>query len=56
MSKKETATSDAVVTEILFLNSNSFYALFDSTTTHSFMSTRSIMRLNLKNMKVEINY
>jgi len=55
MSKKEAATSGTVVTETLFLNSKSFCVLFDSGATHSFISTRSAMQLNLEDRRMEIN-
>jgi len=56
MSKKEAATSGMVVTGTLFLNSNPFCTLFDSSITHSFISTQSTLQLNLENKKAETNY
>jgi len=56
MSKKEAATSGTVVTGTLFLNSKPFCVLFDSGATHSFISTRSTMQLNLEDRWMETNY
>jgi len=56
MSKKETATSGKVVTGTLFLNSKLFCVLFNSGATHSFISTRSAMQLNLEDRRRETNY
>ena len=56
MSKKEAATSSTVVTRIHILNLNPFCVLFDSGTTHSFISTRSTMQMNLEDRRMETNY
>ena len=56
MTKKEAATSGMVVTKTLFLNSKPFCVLFDSGATHSFISTRSAMQLNLEDTRIEANY
>jgi len=56
MSKKEVTTSSIVLTRNLFLNSKSFYVLFDSGATHSFISTRAALQLNLQDGKVKANY
>lgn len=56
MSKKEAATSGMVVTGTLLLNSKSFYVLFDSGATHSFMSTLFAMQLHLEGRRTETNY
>jgi len=56
MSKKEAATSGTVVTRTLFLNSKPFCVLFDSGTTHSFISTRSAIQLYLKDKRTKTNY
>ena len=56
MSKKEAATSGMVVTGTLFLNSKLFCILFDSSATHSFISTRSAMQWNLEDRSMETNY
>ena len=56
ISKKEAATSGMVVTGTLFLNSKPFCVLFDSGATHSFISTRSAMQLNLEDKRTETNY
>jgi len=55
-SKKEAVTSNSVVTGTLFLNSKSFCVLFDSGATHSFISTRYTMQLNLEDRQMETNY
>ena len=54
--KKEVVTSGMVVTGTLFLDSKSFYVLFNSGATHSFIFTHYAMQLNLEIMKVETNY
>jgi len=51
-SKKEDVTYYTVVTGTLFLNSQPFCVSFDPATTHSFISSRCVMQLNLKNRKV----
>ena len=56
MSKKEAATSGMIVTGTLFLNSNPFCVLFNSGTTHSFITIRSTMPMNLENTKSKTNY
>jgi len=56
MSKKEAATSSTVVMRTLLLNSKPFFVLFDSGATHSFISTRSTMHLNLEDRRMENNY
>jgi len=56
MNKKEAATSGTVVTGTLFLNSKPFCVLFDSGTTHSFISTQSAIQLSLENRRMETNY
>jgi len=56
MSKKEAATSGTVVTRTLLLNSKPFCVLFDSSATHSFISTRSTMHLTLEGRRTETNY
>ena len=56
MSKKQATTSSTIVTRTLFLNSKSFCVLFDSSATHSFISTRSVLQLDLESVKVETNY
>jgi len=51
MSKKEATVSGTIVTRTLFLNSESFCVLFESAATHSFISTRAVLELNLKQNK-----
>jgi len=53
---KEATTSDTVVTNTLFLNSIPFCVLFDSGVTHSFISTRSALQLDLEHDKPEASY
>jgi len=45
-----------VVTEILFLNSKPFSVLFDFDATHFFISTQTILKLNIEGNKEEIDY
>jgi len=56
MSKKEAATSGTVVTGTLLLNSKPFCVLFDLGATHSFISTRFAMQLNLEDRRTKTNY
>ena len=56
ISKKEAVASGMVVTRTLFLNLKPFCVLFDLDATHSFISTRSAMKLNLENWTIETNY
>jgi len=56
INKKEAATSGTVVTGTLFFNSKSFCILFDSGTTHSFISVRSAIKLSLENRRMETTY
>jgi len=56
MSKKEAATSGTVFTRTLLLNSKPFYVIFDLGATHSFISARSAMQLNLEGRRMETNY
>ena len=56
MSKKEATTSGMVVIGNFFLNSKPFCVLFDLGATHSFISTRSAMQLNLEDRRVKTNY
>ena len=55
MSKKEAATFGTIITGTLFLNSKPFCVLFDSDATHSFISSRFTMQLNLKDWRTETN-
>jgi len=55
MSKKEATVSGMVVIGTI-LKSKSFCILFDSGDTHSFISTWTILQLNLKKDKVWANY
>jgi len=52
MSKTEVAISGTVVAETLLLNSKPFSALLHLGATHSFISTRSAVQLNLEIIKV----
>jgi len=56
MSKKKAAISSTVVTGTLSLNSKPFCVLFESGATHSFISTRAALPLNLKQNKECANY
>ena len=56
MSRKEASNSSTVVTRTLFLNSIPLSVLFDSGATHSFISTRAALLLNLEGTKEEVNY
>ena len=56
MSRKEASDSGTVVTGTLFLNSTPFSVLFDSGATHSFISARAALLLNLEGTKEEVNY
>jgi len=56
MSKKEAATSVTVVTSTLFLNSTLFCVLFESGATHSFISNRFSLQLDLEYATIEANY
>jgi len=56
MSRKEASNSGTVVTGTLFLNSTPLSVLFDSRATHSFISTRATLLLNLEGTKEEVNY
>ena len=56
MSKKEATVSGTVVTGTLFLNSKPFCVLYDSSVTHSFISTKAALQLNLTQNKVWMNY
>jgi len=56
MNKKKATTSGTVVTGTLFLNLKPFCILFDSSATHSFISTRSAIQLSLENRRIETNY
>jgi len=55
-SKKEASNSGTVVTGTLFLNSKPFSVLFNSGATHSFISTRAALLLNLEDNKEEVEY
>ena len=56
MSKKEATTSGAVIIRTVYLNSKSFCVLFDLGATHSFISTRTALRLSLENDKLWDDY
>jgi len=56
MSRKEASNSCTVVTGTLFLNSKPFSVLFDSGATHSFISTKAALLLNLEGTKEEVDY
>jgi len=51
MSKKKASTFGMVVIGTLLLISKPFYVLFDLGATHSFISTRSAMQLNLEDRR-----
>ena len=53
---KEAAPSGMVVTSTPFLNSTLFCVLFDSSATHSSISTWSSLQLDPKHVKIESNY
>ena len=56
MSKKKATTFSMVVTGTLILSSKPFCVLSDIGTTHSFISTRSTLPLDLENAKKDANY
>jgi len=56
ISKREVVTSGMVITGTLFLNTKPFCVLFDSSATHSFISTQSALQLDIELVKVERNY
>jgi len=51
INKKEATISSTIVTKTLFLNSKLFCILFDSGATHSFISIRATLQLNLEKDK-----
>ena len=56
ISKKEASNSSTMITGTLFLNFKPFSILFDSGATHSFISTRATLLLNLEGNKEEVDY
>jgi len=56
MSKKEASNSGTVFIRTLFLNFKPFFVLFDSGATHSFVSTRAALLLNLEGSQGDVDY
>ena len=56
MSKKEASNYGTIVIGTLLLNLQSFFILFDSGATHSFISSRAALLLNLEGNKEELDY
>ena len=56
LSTKEAVTSGTIVIGTRFLISKPFCVLVDLVTTHSFISTRYVMQLNLENKERETNH